>query len=208
MKVAVLAALLRGAHPLTAMQRALARSMIQKSDNDVATRLWNDIGGSDGLFAFFRSVGMRHTRPAPPLLEPWDGVTTTAQDQVKLLAALFGGSGTLRPCQATFELGLMSNVVPTQRWGLTAGLPGSCTAALKNGWSPAPDRTWVVNSIGVIRCHDGGVYLAAILSQGAPSLRSGIETVEMVSQAVWRSLADETEYPSARSYPKRAAPGA
>jgi hypothetical protein len=49
--------------PLSAQDRSLARAMIEDSDNDAATALWDAVGGARGIAAFDSALGLAHTRP-------------------------------------------------------------------------------------------------------------------------------------------------
>ena len=94
-KVQILGALLvRAQHtgqPMSAADQALASDMIELSDNDDASALWNEIGGAPTVAAFDRSVGMLATTPNLS----WGLTTTTASDQVKLLEHLVEPNGVL-----------------------------------------------------------------------------------------------------------------
>ena len=68
--------------------------MIEMSDNDAATSLWDMVGGSSGVQAFDSSVGLTQTTPST-CVEcpgfPWPGwglSTTTPEDQLTLLRLL------------------------------------------------------------------------------------------------------------------------
>ena len=80
----------------------------------------------------------------------------------------------------------MSQVTPGQRWGTPAGTPGGVTAHMKNGW--LPDGTgWHINSIGAFTGKHKN-YLIAVLTDGNPSERYGIDTIESVARLVHRDL--------------------
>ena len=72
--------------------------------------------------------------------------------------------------------------------GVSAGVAGGVSVALKNGWVPLTGATdWEVNSIGRIK-GDGRMYLIAILTAHDPSQAYGIETIEGLSTIVWSDL--------------------
>ena len=87
--------------------------------------------------------------------------------------------------QAYIE-GLMQNVTPSQRWGVSGGVPAGSSVALKNGWLPN-GAGWEINSIGHIagKGHD---YVIAVMTANDPSMAYGITTVEGVSSLVWQGL--------------------
>ncbi len=106
--------------------------MIELSDNDDTSALWNEIGGAPAVAAFDRSVGMLATTPNLS----WGLTTTTAADQVKLLEHLVEPNGVLTDASRAFTLQLMEHVAPFEYWGASASTPPGTTVALKNGWLP------------------------------------------------------------------------
>ena len=196
-KVNILAALLANgggsANALTTGQRQLATEMIEESDNDAATDLWNAAGAGVGIGKFDSKLGLAATTPSPCVVckgFPWPGwglTTTTPLDQLKLLRALFVSKVYLNPVDRAYELQLMQSVVPDERWGVSGGVPSNASVALKNGWLPlnSADTDWQINSIGWVR-GDGRDYLVALMSTGNPSEQYGIETLDSVSSLIWR----------------------
>ncbi len=82
----------------------------------------------------------------------------------------------------------MAQVVPAQRWGVSAGPGPGGSVQLKNGWLPRSTFGWRINSIGHVAA-SGRDYAVAILSQANPTMNYGITTVESISRVVWRDLA-------------------
>ncbi|WP_052422294.1 serine hydrolase [Nonomuraea candida] len=184
----VLALLLRAQRQgrgLAGWERRAAARAIKASDNDAASRLWTAIGGAPGLAAANKRLGLRATRPGPG--GAWGSTTTGATDQVRLLNALVSPKSPLSAANRRYVLGLMRDVVPEQRWGVSAA---GGRAELKNGWLPrARDGgRWTVNSIGRVRGR-GRTYLIAVVSRRNPSLAAGIRAIEHVSTLVTGSLA-------------------
>jgi hypothetical protein len=185
-KALVLAAVLlqqqRGSIAPGYSDSALDAEMIEDSDNDAATDLWDTVGGSPGIAAAASALGLHHTVPGT---SDWWGLTsTTASDQVRLLADLTSPSSPLSRASRARELSLMRNVEPGQDWGVTAAADRASDPAVKDGWLPDEDDDglWVINSIGVIQ-HDGHELLMAVLSDGQPSEDEGIQQVEAVARA-------------------------
>jgi len=81
----------------------------------------------------------------------------------------------------------MAHVVPSQSWGVSAGVAATATVQLKNGWLPLAAGSWQVNSIGRVS-GSGRDYQIAVLSTGAPTEGYGIATIEGVSRLVWSGL--------------------
>ncbi|MFJ1649680.1 serine hydrolase [Streptomyces sp. NPDC088258] len=199
-KVDILAALLLMAQDedrvLTAAERTHATAMIQVSDNASADALWSTIGGTAGLDAANRRLGLTDTTAGSGAL--WGLTQTTAPDQLTLLAAVFGdGSGAedaedaedadgaegvspLSAASRSYARGLMGGIADGQDWGVSAA--GTATG-LKNGWlSRSATGLWDINSIGRTEI-DGHGYLLAVLSQGNASMESGIALVEAAAKA-------------------------
>ena len=189
-KASILATLLhrvqRHGHWLTAGERATARGMIEASDNNDATRLWNEDDGSAGVGGFLRAAGLTQTTFAGPGL--WGLTRTTPADQILLLRTLALPNRLLRPASRSYEIGLMSHVIPMDYWGISGGIPTGVPVALKNGWLPQPRIAWQINSIGEVRGR-GEQYLIAVMTNGNPSEGYGIGTIAGISRIIWRELA-------------------
>jgi len=180
---------------LSASDQALAQQMIEDSDNDAATSLWDMAGGATGIGAYNAQAGLTHTTPSACIVcsgFPWPGwgLTTTApEDQITLLRRLVETGGTLTSTGRDYALSLMENVAADQQWGVSGGVPSGVTVALKNGWLPldAANSDWQINSVGWV--HGGGRdYLLAMLSTGNPSEQYGISTLNALGAMVWKAL--------------------
>ncbi|HTT51967.1 MAG TPA: serine hydrolase [Streptosporangiaceae bacterium] len=184
-----------GAGQLAGEDQRLAERMIEDSDNAAATSLWNAVGGRRGIGSFNARVGMTGTVPAS-CVEcpgfPWPGwglTTTVPADQIRLLRQLVTPSRLLTGTERSAVLRLMENVTPSQRWGISGGIPRHVIVALKNGWLPlnAPETDWQVNSMGWVAGR-GRDYLIAVLSTGNPTEQYGIDTINGLSARVWRAM--------------------
>jgi hypothetical protein len=187
-KVDILATLLRktqvAGRGLTSQEQATATQMIEFSDNSAATALWNEDGGGSGVASFNSLIPLPSTFPGSGGL--WGLTRTTAADQVALVRQVAYPNAILGPAQRAYQQGLMENVTPSQRWGVSGGVPGGVTVALKNGWLPVSGG-WAINSIGHI-FGGGKDYVIAVLSSGNPSMGYGITTIQGVSSLVWSGL--------------------
>jgi len=187
-KVDILETLLHQLHgaPIPPSVAATAQGMIENSNNDDATDLWNRVGGAPAVAAYDRLVGMNQTTPN----SAWGLTTTTPRDQILLLRQLVLGGDLLDPGARDYELSLMEHVEADQDWGVSGGVPAGAVVALKNGWLPLPGQGWQVNSIGWIHGEHRD-YLLAIMTGGDPSEAYGIDTIQGVASLVWRDLREQ-----------------
>jgi hypothetical protein len=166
-----------------AAELGLMPPMIEQSDNDAATDMWNDVGGPSAVARYNENLGLTSTTPN----DAWGLTTTSAADQVKLVKALAYPNTTLSGQARAYGLSLMENVEPTQAWGVTGGVPPGVTVALKNGWLPLSPGDWQVNSIGFV-AGAGRDYVLAVLTDDDPTEAYGIATIEGVSRLVFAQL--------------------
>lgn len=189
-KVDILAALLwqhqeAGTEP-SATELSLAAAMIERSDNDAATTLFWAVGGEAGLQEFNEMIGLTSTDVGSD--GNWGLTQTTADDQVRLLEVVLGDGSTLTQASQDLVRDLMSNVVDSQRFGVSAAADDADDAALKVGYlQRSTTSLWDVTSIGEVEA-GGHTYLVAVLSDGNASLVAGTDLVEAVSQAAVGAL--------------------
>jgi beta-lactamase class A len=187
-KVDILETLLHKTHgKLSPDQRATATLMIERSDNNAATKLWQEDGGAAGVRSYNDDVGLKQTNFKQT--EPdhhWGLTRTSAADQVTLVRELLQSSHLLTSSGQHFQRRLMRHVEPDQQWGISAGLPSDATFGIKNGWLPVPQDhyRWAVNSIGWVR-GEGKRYEIAVLTQHDATEGYGIETIEHIAALVW-----------------------
>jgi len=186
----------RSGTELSASDRTLAAQMIEDSDNDAATSLWDAVGGASGIRSFNTSAGLADTVPSSCVNcpgFPWPGwglSTTVPADQLTLLRALVEPNSLLSNTERSYALSLMENVTPDQRWGVTGGVPDQATVALKNGWLPldSANNDWQINSVGWIS-GSGRDYLIAVLTTGNPTEQYGIDSIDQLAAMVWNGMA-------------------
>jgi len=185
-KVDILETLLHrtGGH-LSSEQREAARSMIENSNNDSATELWNEDGGAPGVHAYNNDVGLTQTTPKLH----WGDTTTSAADQVTLIRTLLTKSTLLTDSARRFQRRLMRHVEADQRWGISGGVPSTATIGIKNGWLPVDkdNDLWAVNSIGWVH-GSGKYYMIAVLTQHESTEDYGIDTIQHAARIVWRHM--------------------
>lgn len=185
----------QGGGGLPASDQSLATRMIEDSDNDAATSLWYAAGGPARIGSFNAKAGLTRTVPSLCVVcqgfrwPGWGLTTSTPDDQIALLKQLVTPSSLLTSAERDYALSLMEDVTPSQRWGVSGGVPASVTVALKNGWLPltGTGSDWQVNSVGWIR-GGGRDYLLAVLSTGNPSEQYGIDTIEQLAAMVWQGM--------------------
>jgi beta-lactamase class A len=187
-KADILSTLLRQAQGagrgLTPQEKATATQMIEVSDNNAATTLWNEVGKGPGVAQYNSLLPLPNTFPGSGGL--WGLTRTTAPDQVQLVRTLAYSNSILSDSSRAYAQGLMQNVTPSQRWGVSGGVPAGVSIALKNGWLPVSGG-WEINSIGHI-AGGGRDYVIAVLTSGDPSMGYGITTIQGVSSIVWSQM--------------------
>lgn len=186
-KATILAALLywrqRTHTSLTSTEKYEATLMIEYSDNNAATYLWNDVGHTR-LNQFIKAATMTETQLDSDGY--WGLSEITARDELQLMRLLTGHNSVLTDSSRAYELNLMNHVVSYERWGVPAGAPRGLTVYVKNGWLNDP-VLWVINSIGAIEGH-GRNYKMAILTYNNPSEQYGINTVQAIAEAANHDL--------------------
>lgn len=189
-KVDILATLLlrhqKTGTTMTSAERAQATVMIQQSDNNAATALWNAIGRKTGLASANSAFGLRHTEGGSADL--WGLTQTTPADQLALLRAVFGSDSALSTASRDYIKGLMHTVTKGQQWGVSAADEDDSGFALKNGWlQRTATGLWDINSIGEVD-YKGHTLLVCVLSSGNHSEKSGIDKVEDAAAAAAKAL--------------------
>jgi beta-lactamase class A len=162
--------------------RGIAQGMIDASDNDDATDLWDQEGGAPAVQAFDTNVGMTQTTPDVA----WGLTTTTPRDQLILLRLVMLPNHALDLASRAYEYELMRHVIPFDRWGVSAGLGSAAVVALKNGWLPY-QGSWQINSVGSVG-GPGGRYLIAVMTDGNPTEDYGIDTIQRISRTAWQTI--------------------
>jgi Beta-lactamase enzyme family len=167
-------------------EQATAAKMIENSDNDSATDLFDDDGGVSGLAGYNAELGLKHTKPN----DAWGDTTTSAADQVTLVRALLQHSSLLTDSARRYQRNLMRDVESDQRWGISGGVPKKVIIGNKNGWLPVDEDhdLWAVNSIGWV-LGDGKSYVIAVLTQHDTTEEYGIDTIEHVAALAWKHAA-------------------
>jgi beta-lactamase class A len=172
--------------PLTSFERSRLEPMITESANQPVRDLWNSFGGSPWFAQQTERFTLHQTNAVGDNESGWGRSTTSAADQVHLLRqVLVGDSGPLEEAYRNEAWDLMTSVVPSQTWGVTAGVPGGWVVAQKNGFAGH-----ITNSVGFVQdpaTSEG--YLVAILTNGWRDWKAGVSTVEEISRWIASELA-------------------
>ncbi len=185
LKIEIMAAVLRRAQregrALTATERARITPMIRTSDDPAANALWSSVGGVSGMSALDRELGLADTVET----SPWGLTSTSAADRNALLRQLVLGQwGPFTASTRATARSFLLDVTPSQRWGITAGVPSSWKVPMKNGFFPASCCGWRINTSGVVERPGGGAYVATVLSDGWATQGQGVQAVEFVSRVI------------------------
>ena len=184
-KVGIMAAVMdraqRQGRSLSSWERSKIAPMIQVSDNDAATALFDDIGGGAGLKSTMLALGARDV-----IVDPaghWGLTQTSSRDWVMVLGHFAAPGGLINDTNRTYARSLMTTVMPSQAWGITAG-PPRASVAVKNGWL---QRTtgWHVNSIGWSFATPVPYQIAVETRATGSSQAYQQATIEGVSRIVW-----------------------
>lgn len=137
-------------------------AMLTRSDDGVASRLWQHGGGSEIVTRQVKALGLRHTRP-PSVPGQWGSTVTSASDVTRVYRHI---AGALEADDRELLTSAMAGAPRTaadgvdQHFGIPSGLPGA-TWAVKQGWGSSGDRR-VLNSTGFVEL--GGTYAVTVLS--------------------------------------------
>jgi beta-lactamase class A len=159
-----------------------ATSMIEYSDNDSATDLWDMVGGQGAVAAFDRKIGMTATTPNVD----WGLTTTTPADQLTLLKLIALPNKVLDNASRAYARNLMEHVVSYERFGIGWGTPAGAAVAMKDGWYPESSG-WQTNTIGFVKS-GRRFYLVAVMAAHEPSQAYGEDTLTDTAQLIWRTL--------------------
>ncbi|EWM16265.1 OmpA/MotB protein [Kutzneria sp. 744] len=174
--------------PLTDDEDTAATKMIEASDNDSATTLWDDVGSAAGMSTANAAFGLRDTTPGAD--DYWGLTTTNVADQLTVMNVLTSPRSVLDDASRKYAAGLMHEIEPDQVWGVSEAADPGTTPALKNGWLPidSDNDLWAVNSIGQVS-HGGHSYLVAYLSSSQPDEQTGIDQASAVCKAAVAAVA-------------------
>lgn len=187
-KVTIMGAMLRKAldqhRYLTSTEASQLRAMITRSDNNAASALWAKLGHSC-LQHLLNLAGMKQTILGPGRY--WGLTQVTAHDENLQLRLLLRHNTVLSDKSRAYALGLMAQVISSQRWGVPAGAPRSLTVHVKDGWLSRATHGWRINSIGGFTWPNHW-YSIVVLTMDNPTMSYGVTTIESVARVIHHDL--------------------
>lgn len=165
---------------ITGYEWGLLTTMIENSNNDSASALYyGEIGGAYGVASYMQRIGITGLYPDP---YAWGWSVISPWAMLNMLTFLYEGR-ILTAYHRSLAFYLMENVEADQRVGVGDTAPPGATVALKDGWVPAPDGLWAMNSSGIVMLN-GEVYIIAVYTQDNPSLWAGQNAVRQLCSMV------------------------
>ena len=129
-----------------ASENTTLTNMIEHSDNNAAQLIFDRLGGSSGQAAFYKRIGVTGYVSNP---YGWGWASLPPLGQMQVLTLLQEGK-VLTAHDRAYALNLMSHIEPDQDMGVGETLPPGATVAMKDGWVPAPDGLWAINTSGIV----------------------------------------------------------
>ena len=156
---------------LTDSEKALLEPMIQRSDNQAATAIFNRVG-QPALYRLADEAGLDHFSTQPT----WGLTTITAGSQARFFSHI---QDFIPKRHRAYAMKLLSNIVPSQRWGIPPVAPAHWKLYFKGGWSGAP--SWRVNQVMLLR-RPPRSFSVAILTREQPSKAYGEQSIQGVAK--------------------------
>jgi Beta-lactamase enzyme family len=171
------------ARRLSADERVLLGSMIRRSDNDAASRVF-DVVGTEGLSALAVRAGMRRFTPNAY----WGFSGIAAGDQTRFFLRI---DRLIVRRHRAYAMLLLRTITPVQRWGIALVRPSGWRLYFKGGWG---DTGWVDHQVALLTRGDERVAVA-ILTHDNGSHRYGNETLRGMAARLLDGLASAKEVP-------------
>lgn len=156
---------------LTVGEKALLEPMIQRSDNQAATAVFNRVG-QPALYRLADRIGLDHFSTQPT----WGLTTITAGSQARFFSRI---EQYIPKRHRAYAMHLLTRIVPSQRWGIPPVAPHGWTLHFKGGWSGAP--SWRINQVMLLRRHPRR-FAVAIFTREQPSMLYGEQSIEGVAK--------------------------
>ncbi len=160
-------------------ENGLLTTMIENSNNDSASALFDAVGGAEGIATYMQKIGIDGLSPDQ---DSWGYSVITPQAMVDILTLLYQGK-ILNETHRSLAFNLMENVQPDQQVGVGDTAPGGAVVALKDGWVPGPDTLWATNSSGIITIGQE-TYILSVYTQEQQSLDDGQAIVRHICSSI------------------------
>jgi beta-lactamase family protein len=166
--------------PLDAADHRLIDPMIERSDNEAATRVL-EFDGPAGVDGVARRAGMRHFTLDD---EIWGLSRIDAADQARFFLHI---DREVVPRHRAAAMHLLASVIPSQRWGIgRLHLPG-WQLYFKGGWGAG---TGEVEHQSILLRHGAVRVAASVLITSSPSHEYAKRTLQGVFEALLRHVGE------------------
>jgi hypothetical protein len=157
--------------PLSSWEQNEATLMIEQSDNDAATALWDELG-MDKLQHFLDLAGMGETKLGQD--GEWGLTQVTAHDEMLLLKLLTASNSVLDANSRGYELNLMAHVTSWEAWGVTGHGKDYMMAVLSVNANSSDDEQYGIDTIeDVARLVQYDLNDAKLTAPSATSVTTG-----------------------------------
>ena len=164
------------ARRLSAGERILLGSMIRRSDNDAASRVF-EVVGPEGLTTLAERAGMRRFTPMPY----WGFSRIDAADQARFFLRI---DRLIVQRHRAYAMLLLRTITPTQRWGIARVRPSGWRLYFKGGWG---DTGWVDHQVALLTRGKERVSVAILTYHGG-SHAYGQATLQGIAWRLLRGL--------------------
>jgi hypothetical protein len=162
-----------------ASENATLTNMIEHSDNNAAQLIFDRLGGSAGQAAFYQRIGVTGYVANP---YGWGWASLPPIGQVTVLTLLQEGK-ILTAKDRAYALNLMTHIEADQHMGVGETLPPGATVAMKDGWVPAPDGLWAINTSGIVTV-GSETYIIVVYTAHQPDYNAAWNITRRVCKAV------------------------
>lgn len=218
MKVPVLVTLLKhdegSGESLSGEEEGDATLALEQSDNAAAEALFSRLeqlfGGlvsaSDVLQQTLSEAGDFSTRintaPNSQGFTTWGQSIWSVYGEVTFYRALARGC-LLNHADTAFVLGLMRNVISSQRWGAgAADYPAPAPLGLKGGWGPENGGGYLVRQTAIIGSGNRGYVLSMVALPSSGSFDDGVSMISAMAGWARQHLPVELGQPSSCGGPE------
>jgi Beta-lactamase enzyme family len=170
--------------------RSVLGPMITESDNDDAQIVFDTVG-QGALQALANQVGMTNFATSPI----WGETEITPRDQTKFFLHI---DSYIAPLHQYYAMGLLGNIVPSERWGIGEVAPKGWQLYFKGGWGYG---TGLIDSQVALLVRGCARISIAVLTMYDGSHDYGKETLRGIFSRLLRGL--PTGAPKPRPKPRR-----